>query len=232
MKEPGMAQIRAFRLRAHHLDRIYAYEDIPEAVGACGMQNTPPGAWENALYHRVPSCTLSQMEQLLYGCPTASGTGRTLLQAWSLRGAPFVFPASESGVFLSALIPQAEEPWIYTRGIALALEYLGMEMEPLLELLKQVILRLDDTVITGKNALDQTLAEWMLPFLPKEKRELWNHPSMYGEPDRQTVGGAVVSFLLRPCALCGLVVFGRRMPEGASFTSPINWLVSSRSMEE
>ena len=97
------------------------------------MQNTPPGAWENALYHRIPSCSLVQMKQLLYGdpkslgysgCPPASETGRTLLQAWSLRGAPFVFPASESGVFLSALIPQAEEPWIYTRGIALALEYL------------------------------------------------------------------------------------------------------------
>ena len=241
MNEPNLTQIRAFRLRAHHLDRTYSYEEIPEAVGACGMQNTPPGAWENALYHRIPSCSLVQMKQLLYGdpkslgysgCPKASETGRTLLQAWSLRGAPFVFPASESGVFLSALIPQAEEPWIYTRGIALALEYLGMEMEPLLELLKQVILRLDDTVITGKNALDQTLAEWMLPFLPKEKRELWNHPSMYGEPDRQTVGGAVVSFLLRPCALCGLVVFGRRMPEGPSFTSLKNWLGASLSLEE
>ena len=152
MNEPNLTQIRAFRLRAHHLDRTYSYEEIPEAVGACGMQNTPPGAWENALYHRIPSCSLVQMKQLLYGdpkslgysgCPKASETGRTLLQAWSLRGAPFVFPASESGVFLSALIPQAEEPWIYTRGIALALEYLGMEMEPLLELPLLVLLLLN-----------------------------------------------------------------------------------------
>ena len=127
MNEPSVAQIRAFRLRAHHLDRTYAYEDIPEAVGACGMQNTPPGSWENALYHRIPSCSLVQMERLLYGSPTDSETGKALLQAWSLRGAPFVFPASESGTFLSALIPQADEPWIYTRGITLALDYLGME---------------------------------------------------------------------------------------------------------
>ena len=110
MNEPSVAQIRAFRLRAHHLDRTYAYEDIPEAVGACGMQNTPPGAWENALYHRIPSCSLMQMERLLYGSPTDSETGKALLQAWSLRGAPFVFPASESGTFLSALIPQEDEP--------------------------------------------------------------------------------------------------------------------------
>ena len=112
MNEPSVAQIRAFRLRAHHLDRTYAYEDIPEAVGACGMQNTPPGAWENALYHRIPSCSLVQMERLLYGSPADSETGKALLQAWSLRGAPFVFPASESGTFLSALIPQEDEPWI------------------------------------------------------------------------------------------------------------------------
>ncbi len=241
MNEPNLAQIRAFRLRAHHLDRTYAYEDIPEAVGACGMQNTPPGAWENALYHRIPSCSLVQMEQLLYGdpkslensgSPKASETGRMRLQAWSLRGAPFVFPVSESGAFLSALIPQTDEPWIYTRGITLALDYLGMEMEPLLELLKQVMIRLDNAVITGKNSLDQTLAEWMLPLLPKEKQALWNQPSMYGEPDRQTVGGAVVSFLLRPCAFCGLVVFGRRLPEGPSFTSFRNWLGTSLPLEE
>ncbi len=205
------------------------------------MQNTPPGAWENALYHRIPSCSLVQMEQLLYGdpkslensgSPKASETGRMLLQAWSLRGAPFVFPVSESGTFLSALIPQTDEPWIYTRGITLALDYLGMEMEPLLELLKQVMIRLDNAVITGKNSLDQTLAEWMLPLLPKEKQALWNQPSMYGEPDRQTVGGAVVSFLLRPCAFCGLVVFGRRLPEGPSFTSFRNWLGTSLPLEE
>lgn len=205
------------------------------------MQNTPPGAWENALYHRIPSCSLVQMEQLLYGdpkslensgSPKASETGRMLLQAWSLRGAPFVFPVSESGAFLSALIPQTDEPWIYTRGITLALDYLGMEMEPLLELLKQVMIRLDNAVITGKNSLDQTLAEWMLPLLPKEKQALWNQPSMYGEPDRQTVGGAVVSFLLRPCAFCGLVVFGRRLPEGPSFTSFRNWLGTSLPLEE
>ena len=203
MNEPSVAQIRAFRLRAHHLDRTYAYEDIPEAVGACGMQNTPPGAWENALYHRIPSCSLMQMERLLYGSPTDSETGKALLQAWSLRGAPFVFPASESGTFLSALIPQEDEPWIYTRGITLALDYLGLEMGPLFELLKQVISGLDRNVIVGKNPLDQTLAQWMLPFLPEEKRALDAalHVRRTGPSDRGRSGGflpASSMCLLRP----------------------------------
>ena len=63
----------------------------------------------------------------------------------------------------------------------------------------------------------------MLPLLPEEKKTLWNHPSMYGSPDKQTVGGAVVSFLLRPCAFDGLVVFGAREGISPTFTSYNAW---------
>lgn len=216
MTEVTPAQIRNFRLRSHHLDAVYTKSDIQELAGACGMQNTPPGAWETALYNRVPDCTRSEMNQLLY-------EKKTLLQSWSFRGTPVVFPASESSVFLSALIPDEQEPWIYTNGIALALDFLQMDFDSLLQLLKEVILQLDDHVIESKSALDQTLAGWMAPFLPAEKRELWNRPSMYGSPDVQTVGGAVVSFLLRPCAFHGLVVFGKREGISPTFTSFKNW---------
>lgn len=46
---------------------------------------------------------------------------------------------------------------------------------------------------------------------------------MYGRPDRQTVGGAVVSFLLRPCAFSSLVVFGARQEGSPVFTSFSAW---------
>lgn len=213
----SLEQIRHFRLRSHHLDAAYQKADIIRAAGACGMQNSPPGAWETALHNRVPSCTLNEMEQLLY-------RDRALVQAWSLRGAPIVFPYQDSDAFLTALIQEADEPWIYTNGILLALDFLQMGFDELLEMLKQVMPRLDGTVIVSKNALDQTLAEWMLPFLPAGKRDLWNHPSMYGSPDKQTVGGAVVSFLLRPCAFHGLVVFGERQGTNPAFTSYKNWI--------
>lgn len=223
MTEPDIEQIRHFRLKSHHLDTAYSLSDITELAGACGLQNSPPGAWETALYNRVPGCSLTDMERLLY-------EEKSLLQAWSLRGAPIVFPASESGVFLSALTPAEDEPWIYTRGITLALDFLQMEFDELLELLKQVILRLDEHVVTTKSALDQTLAEWMVPLLPAGKRDLWNQPSMYGSPDIQTVGGAVVSFLLRPCAVNGLVVFGRREGVSPTFTSYRNWTGTSMAV--
>lgn len=215
-EEVSMEQIRYFRLRSHHLDRAYQKADIERIAGACGMQNSPPGAWETALYNRVPGCALTDMEDLLY-------RKKTLLQAWSLRGAPVVFPVPDSGVFLSALIPEGDEPWIYTRGISLALDHMEMTFDELLAILKQVMPHLDETTIVSKSALDQTLAQWMTPLLPAGKRDQWNHPSMYGSPDRQTVGGAVVSFLLRPCSFGGFVVFGERDGIYPTFTSYRSW---------
>lgn len=216
MTEVSVEQIRFFRLRGHHLDCFYGMGDVAELVGACGMQNSPPGSWETGVFNRISDCGLGALKDLLY-------RERTLLQAWSFRGAPFVFPASESDVFLSALLPEEDENWIYTQGIGLALDFLGMSFEELLELLFRVMPGLDDKLIVSKTSLDQTLAEWMLPLLPPGKRELWNHPSMYGSPDKQTVGGAVVSFLLRPCSFQGLVVFGERSGVSPSFTSYKNW---------
>lgn len=211
-----LEQIRLFRLHAHHLDAAYPKEAICEVVGACGMQNTPPGAWETALFNRIPGCSLTEMEALLY-------SEKTLLQAWSLRGIPAVFPTAQSGAFLSALIPKEGEPWIYTNGITLALDYLQMTFEEVWERLLEVMPKLNEHTLISKTVLDQTLADWMLPLIPAGKKERWNHPSMYGSPDRQTVGGAAVSFLLRPCSFCGLVVFGEREKKSPSFTSYQSW---------
>ncbi len=209
-------QIRQFRLHTQHLDSWYQQADLEEIVGACGFQNTPPGNWEIALRNRIPDYRKSDMRRILE-------VERNLLQAWSLRGVPLVFPASESDTFLSALIPEEDEPWIYTQGIQLALDFLQMGLEELLRLLKQVLPKLDGELIKSKTRLDQTLAEWVLTLLPEDKKDLWNKPSMYGNPDKQTVGGAVVSFLLRPCAFMGLVVFGKREGISPTFTSYRHW---------
>ena len=225
IEEPDVTQIRMFRLHSHHLDREYGKSDLFDIAGACGLQNSPPGAWETALFNRIPDYSPADMEELLY-------RKKTLLQAWSLRGAPVVFPASECDAFLTALTAKEDEPWIYTRGISAALDFLQMDFEELFLLLKRVIPRLDGGMITSKSDLDQTLAGWMEPFLADDKRVLWNRPSMYGDPDRQTVGGAVVSFLLRPCAFEGLVVFGERDGATPTFTSRINWLGKTQTAVE
>ena len=209
--------IRGFRLRAHHLDRKSPLDQLAAAAGACGLQNSPPGAWETALFHRLERCTLRALHEALY-------ESKQLLQAWSFRGAPVVFPTNESGVFLSALAAREnEQPWIYTRGITAALDHMGMGFDDLLPLVRTAAHALEHETVRSKEALDRSLAERAAPLLPPEKRALWNAPSMYGSPDRQTVGGAVVSFLLRPCACEGRVVFGAREGVSPTFTSFRRW---------
>lgn len=216
--ELSARQIRAHRLRAHHLDQKYPFGELAAVAGTCGLQNSPPGAWETAAFCRLKDCTLPQLHQALY-------QKKELLQAWSIRGVPLIFPTADSDVFLSALIAQdGEEPWIYTKGIGLALDHLGMSFAELLPLVESAAEYLEDHTIKSKEELDRVLAQLIAEQLPAQKQSLWNAPSMYGAPDRQTVGGAAVSFLLRPCSFKGLVVFGEREGISPTFTSPLRWL--------
>ncbi len=216
--ELSARQIRAHRLRAHHLDQKYPFCELLAVAGSCGLQNSPPGAWETAAFCRLKNCTLPQLHQALY-------QEKELLQAWSIRGVPLIFPTADSDVFLSALIAQdGEEPWIYTKGIGLALDHLGMSFSELLPLVESAAEYLEDHTIKSKEELERVLAQLVAEQLPAQKQSLWNAPSMYGAPDRQTVGGAAVSFLLRPCSFKGLVVFGERVGLSPTFTSPLRWL--------
>ena len=216
--ELSARQIRAHRLRAHHLDQKYPFCELLAVAGSCGLQNSPPGAWETAAFCRLKNCTLPQLHQALY-------QKKELLQAWSIRGVPLIFPTADSDVFLSALIAQeGEEPWIYTKGIGLALDHLGMSFSELLPLAEEAAKYLEHHTIKSKEELDRVLAQLVAEQLPAQKQSLWNAPSMYGAPDRQTVGGAAVSFLLRPCSFKGLVVFGEREVISPTFTSPLRWL--------
>lgn len=214
------SQIRGFRLSAHHLDKKLPPSALIRAAGACGLQNSPPGAWETALFNRVEGCTLSLLHHSLY-------EEKTLLQAWSFRGAPVVFPTDESDVFLTPLIARADErPWIYTLGLPAALAHMQMSFDDLLARTKEAAVYLDGHTVVSKDALDQTLADIVESNLPQDKRGLWRSPSMYAKPGRQTVGGGVVSFMLRPCSFSSLVVFGRREGASPAFTSLKRWIGS------
>ena len=217
MKLSG-AQVRGFRLRAHHLDRRYPMGELENVAGACGLINSPPGTWETAAFVRLEGCTLCALEKALY-------QDKTLLQAWSIRGVPLVFPTAQAGVFLSPLAAgPGEDPWIYTRGIAAALDHLGMGFDETLALVRRAVGWLEGHTVKSKEELDRVLAGRVADWLPPDRRAKWNAPSMYGSPDRQTVGGAAVSFLLRPCAFGGQVVFGQREGIYPTFTAPARWL--------
>ena len=208
-------QILAYRLRAHHLDREYEAEDLLEAAGAAGFQNTPPGVWEQAAKSRIPEINGAKLKAALY-------EEKTLMQAWSYRGVPLVFPTSKAETFLSGLAAKAGEEWIYTKGIGLVLDHLQMGFDQCLNLLVGVTGLLDSQVVESKRSLDRILAAAIEEKLDDRQRELWRDPSMYGAD--QTVGEAAVSFLLRPCSMKGLVVFGERKGSSPTFTSMKNWV--------
>lgn len=218
MMEISAREALGFRLRAQHLDRPLGPEGLCEAAGACGFQNTPPGAWELAALCRVEGLGVRELRAALE-------EEKTLVQTWSLRGAPYVFPTAEAGAFLSPLAAlPGEEPWIYTQGIAAALDYLGLGFYELLPAVMEAARLLERRAVRSKEELDRVLAEAAEPLLPPEKLPLWREGTMYGDPARQSVGGAVVSFMLRPCAFAGLVVFGRRQGASPEFMSPKLWL--------
>lgn len=213
--EPDL--IRSYRLRAHHLDKKMRPKSIAETAGACGLQNSPPGSWETAVFNRISGCSLRILQDALY-------KDKILLQAWSFRGAPVIFPTDQSDIFLTPLIAQdQEQPWIYTMGITGALDFLQMSFGDLLSRTREAVKYLDCNTVKSKEELDRILAGIIQKDLPPEMQKLWSAPSMYGSPDRQTVGGAAVSFLLRPCSFSSLVVFGERQGISPTFTSFKNW---------
>lgn len=97
------------RLHAQHLDAPLGPGGLLEAAGACGFQNTPPGAWELAAINRVEGVSAAGLRAALY-------EEKSLLQAWSLRGAPYVFPTEEAGVFSCLLPPVRARSPGYTRA--------------------------------------------------------------------------------------------------------------------
>lgn len=105
MEKVSKEQIPLFRLHMHYLNTWYQKADAENIIDACGFQNSPPGACEIALHNRIPDCKQKNMKQMLED-------EKILLQVWGFRGAPVVFPTSESDIFLSALVPKGNELWI------------------------------------------------------------------------------------------------------------------------
>lgn len=205
-------QYRQFRVRTHHLDQRLPAQQLLTAAGTIGFQNSPPGAWEQAVFNRITDITAAELRAMLE-------KQKSLLQAWSFRGAPAVFPTQDAAVFLNALVAEKNEgPWIYTAGLVPSLPQLGIDYTTLLTVVGQATKAvLADKTITGKGQLDAAIAEAVAADLPAA----WQQSSPYGA--KQTLGEAAVSFMLRPASFQGLVVFGRRSGQSPSFTSPQHW---------
>ena len=86
----GREQVLAFRASAQSLDRRRPAAELVGVAGACGVQDTPPGNAEVSIAARL------DVDGPLVKDAVAS---RDLVLAWSVRGAPHVFPLEDFAVF-------------------------------------------------------------------------------------------------------------------------------------
>jgi Winged helix DNA-binding domain len=83
-------QILRFRAGAHSLAGRRPAAELAGVVGACGIQDTPPGNAEVSLAARL-DVDRPVVEEAV--------AGRDLVLTWSLRGAPHLVPAPDFAVF-------------------------------------------------------------------------------------------------------------------------------------
>lgn len=199
--------VRAFRLHSQHI--LHPASSILAAAQVCGFQNGPAGNWEMALWQRVKKGSYGDIAQAFFQ--------QQLIQAWSFRGAPWIFPLEDASIYLDALCAKEQEHWIYTKGLLPYEKQLLLSFTEWIALLMKALRILDHEVIVSKKGLDQRLASQMEPWIPKALIPLWRSPSPYGA--NQLFQEAIVSFLLQPASFQRGIVFGPRKNRQPSFTS-------------
>jgi Winged helix DNA-binding domain len=91
-------QILAFRLAGHNLTRRLGHRSVTKAAAACGIQETPLGSAAIAFHARVEKLAPALLDRALL-------EDRTLVCLWAMRGAPYVVPAKDLGVFTVGALP-------------------------------------------------------------------------------------------------------------------------------
>lgn len=199
-------QVLAFRLRSHNLVERLPAGSLDEAAGACGLQNTPPGAAALALAARVEGVTEADVQASLEN-------EKTLVQAWSVRSSPFVFPAADLGVFTVGLLPEDEAGLRhFLEGFARELDRIDTSAVEAVELAARAT---DEALERGVLTLRELGAE-LARRLPQKLKP-------YCEPDTFTSFGAM---LVRPVALRGLFCFAPRTTNEAHLVRVDRWLGS------
>lgn len=209
-------EVIAFRLSAHHLSERLGEGGLLDAAGGCGIQNSPPGSALLALHARVRNLTQEQVAE-------AVAEEKSLLQTWSLRGAPFYFPTADAPIFTTGVLPlteQARRRLIF--GVEDSLDRLDLTLTETVELIGAEI----GDVLAGRRLaikeLGTELAGRIARKLSKKQRDGWAEQGPYAAD--QPLGEGVVHFCLRILTLQRVVCFGPRAGNKAPFVLVDEWL--------
>lgn len=212
----GLSDILAFRLASHHLATRLPAGSLLTAAGACGVQNTPPGTVALALHARVAGLAPEDVDR-------AFAVDKTLLQTWSLRAAPHVFPTADAAVFTAGLVPEDEESLrAFILGAGAGLDRVGISATELVALTAAELPAVLDGRESDKDRLGIEIASRVLPKLAARQRAVWRSPSPYARG--QSLGESLVRFALAVVALHGAICFAPRSGNTATFLRTDQWL--------
>ena len=175
-------RILAFRLASHNLTRRLGRRSLVKAAEACGIQETPLGSAAAAFLARVEGLTPADLER-------TQVKDRTLVTLWSVRGVPYVVPASDLGVFTVGALPLDRASFAQSLGgWADALEKAGLDMfEALDRMVSAARELLDGRTLNVNDLRDRVYAQ--VPSLSKVKRPAFARADM-PEPLFRAVGTA------------------------------------------
>lgn len=208
MQDLAMRDIRRRRAAAHRLFRRMPRSQWMEAAALCGVQNTPPGTAAEALWARVEGFRPDDLAAALR-------TG-VLLQSWSLRAAPYLYPAADQAVFTLGVLPRTEADLrSFLPGLAPAWTALDLPAQKLLSwLLSRLQPALEGREVT-RDELGIALAQAMEPKLSPRQLDIWRGPSWIS--DQQTFGQSAARFLAYAAALTGRLCHAPRTGRAAAF---------------
>ncbi|MDQ4142800.1 MAG: winged helix DNA-binding domain-containing protein [Actinomycetota bacterium] len=171
MAEADRNQILAFRLASHNLMRRLGARSLATAAARCGIQETPLGSAAVAFVARVEGLTPAALQRALV-------KDRTLVTLWSVRGAPYVVPASDLEVFSVGALPLDATSFRQSLGgWADALEQAGLDpfetLERMVDAAREV---LDGRTLNVNDLRDEIYAR--VPGLSTVKRPAFAHAEM------------------------------------------------------
>ncbi|MFI0480969.1 winged helix DNA-binding domain-containing protein [Actinomadura sp. 9N215] len=206
----------AFRLHSQHLTERLDEQELLDAAGLCGVQNSPPGSAMLALHARVRDLSRDRVDE-------AVAEDKSLLQSWCMRGSPFYFPTADAPVFTTGVLPPTEEAMRqFVLGAGQSVDKLSLSLTETVALTGAEI----GDVLTGRRlAIDELgaeLAERIAPRLSRKQRDIWEQegPHAAGQP----LGEAVVHFCIRILTLQKVVCFAPRDGNTAPFVLVDEWL--------
>ncbi|GAA1325142.1 hypothetical protein GCM10009659_24770 [Leucobacter albus] len=179
------------------------------AAARCGVQNSPPGSAILALHARAGGVTREAF--------TAAITDEhTLLQTWSLRGAPYIFPTADAALYTAGVLPPTEAAGRrFLPGVVPALDALGLTLEAASDLVQAEIA----DVLAGRaldiHELGHEIAPLIAARLTDTQRAHWNSEGPHAPG--QSIGEAVVHFCMRIVTLRGVACIAPREERRARF---------------